>query len=82
MDRDGRAYVATYMGIQIMDHNGRVAAILPLPGNLPATSVCFAGDDFSILYVSSGGKVYRRKLNVPGLPPASPPVKVPNWGAG
>jgi len=82
MDRDGRAYVATSMGIQVMDHNGRVTAILPLPGNLPAASLCFAGDDFSTLYVSSGKKVYRRILNVKGLPPAAMPAKVPNWGAG
>jgi gluconolactonase len=82
MDRDGRAYVATRMGIQVFDHNGRVAAILPLPGNVPATGVCFGGHDFDTLYVAAAGKVYRRKLHIVGAPPWAPPVKVPQWGAG
>jgi gluconolactonase len=68
MDRDGRAYVATRMGVQVFDRNGRVAAVLPLPGNAAGTSLCFGGHDFDTLYVASGGKVYRRKL--------------PPWGAG
>ncbi len=82
MDRDGRAYVATRMGIQVFDHNGRVAAILPLPGNVPATGVCFGGHDFDTLYVAGDGKVYRRKLHIVGAPPWAVPVKLPPWGAG
>ncbi len=82
MDRDGRAYVATRMGVQVFDRNGRVAAILPLPGNAPGTGLCFGGHDFDTLYVSSGGKVYRRKLHVAGAPPWSAPAKLPPWGAG
>jgi gluconolactonase len=82
MDRDGRAYVATRMGVQVFDRNGRVAAVLPLPGNAAGTGLCFAGHDFDTLYVASGGKVYRRKLHVPGAPPWAVPVKLPPWGAG
>jgi gluconolactonase len=82
MDRDGRAYVATRMGVQVFDRNGRVAAILPLPGNAPGTGLCFGGHDFDTLYVASGGKVYRRKLHVPGAPPWAVPMKLPPWGAG
>jgi gluconolactonase len=82
MDHDGRAYVATRMGVQIFDRNGRVAAILPLPGNAAGTGLCFGGHDFDTLYVASGGKVYRRKLHVPGAPPWAIPVKLPPWGAG
>jgi gluconolactonase len=82
MDRDGRAYVATRMGVEVFDRNGRVAAILPLPGNVAATSLCFAGSDFKTLYVSGGGKVYRRKFGVAGAPPWAAPVKLPPWGAG
>ncbi len=82
MDREGRAYVATRMGVQVFDRNGRVAAILPLPGNAAGTSLCFGGHDFDTLYVASGGKVYRRKLHVPGAPPWAVPVKLPPWGAG
>jgi gluconolactonase len=82
MDRDGRAYVATRMGVQVFDRNGRVAAVLPLPGNAAGTGLCFGGHDFDTLYVASGGKVYRRKLHVPGAPPWAVPVKLPPWGAG
>jgi gluconolactonase len=82
MDRDGRAYVATRMGVQVFDRNGRVAAVLPLPGNAAGTGLCFGGHDFDTLYVASGGKVYRRKLHMPGAPPWAVPVKLPPWGAG
>jgi gluconolactonase len=82
MDRDGRAYVATTIGVQIFDRNGRVAAILPLPGNVAATSLCFGGRNFDTLFVAGGGKVYRRKLNVPGAAPWAVPAKLPPWGAG
>jgi sugar lactone lactonase YvrE len=82
MDRDGRAYVATRMGVQIMDRNGRVTAILPLPGNKPATSICFGGDGFNMLYAASGTKIYQRKLRITGAPPWASPMKLPPWSAG
>ena len=82
MDRDGRAYVATRMGVQVFDRNGRVTAILPLPGNEPATSLCFGGHDFDTLYVAGGGKVYQRKVHIVGAPAWAAPIKLPPWGAG
>jgi hypothetical protein len=82
MDRDGRAYVATRTGVQVFDRNGRVAGIMPLPGNAAATSLCFGGQDFDTLYVAGGGKVYRRKLRSLGAPPWAAPFKLPPWGAG
>jgi gluconolactonase len=82
MDRDGRAYVATRMGVQVFDRNGRVAAILPLPGNVVATSLCFGGRNFDTLYVAGGGKVYQRKLRIEGAPPSAAPFELPPWGAG
>jgi len=82
MDRDGRAYVATRLGIQVFDRNGRVSAILPLPNNAAATSLAFGGPDFDTLFVAAGGKVYRRKLQIQGAPPWAAPAKLPPWGAG
>jgi gluconolactonase len=82
MDRDGRAYVATRIGVQVFDRNGRVAAILPLPGNAAATGLSFGGHDFDTLYVAGGGKVYRRKLHIKAAPPWAVPGKLPPWGAG
>jgi gluconolactonase len=82
MDDSGRAYVATPMGVQVFDRNGRVAAILPLPGGEAATAVCFGGENFDTLYVSAGGKVYRRLMHNRGASPWAAPHKLPPWGAG
>lgn len=82
MDRDGRAYVATLMGIQVFDRNGRVAAILPLPTNKPVTSVCFGGPDFHTLYAVSNGKIFRRTLRSTGLPPSAPSLVLPDGNPG
>ncbi len=82
MDREGRAYVATRMGIQVFDRNGRVTAILPLPGNEPVTGICFGGHDFDTLYAAGDGKVYKRKLRVAGAPPWAAPIKLPPGNAG
>jgi sugar lactone lactonase YvrE/predicted esterase len=74
-DRDGRVYVTSRLGIQVLDQTGRVNAILPIPGQ--ASNCCFGGADFSILYVSSKDKIYRRKLKVHGANPFEAPVKPP-----
>jgi sugar lactone lactonase YvrE len=82
MDRNGSAYLATRMGVLVFDRNGRVTAILPLPGNEAATGICFGGADFSTLFVLSGGRIYKRKMGVPGVAPWADAVKLPPWGAG
>ena len=74
MDRDGRAYVATRAGVQVFDRNGRVAGILPLPGNVAVTGLCFGGEKFDVLYVAAGGKVFRRKLHIEGRRPGVSPL--------
>ncbi len=81
-DRDGRLYAATRMGVQVCDRNGRSRAILPLPENGEATSLCFGGKDFDTLFVTAGGKVYSRKLRSRGAPAWEAPIKLPGWGAG
>jgi sugar lactone lactonase YvrE len=80
-DRDGRLYVATRLGVQVLDRNGRSRAILPLPRG-EATSLCFGGANFDVLYVTSGGSIYRRVMKVPGVPASAAPMKLPPWGAG
>jgi len=65
VDREGRVYVATKLGIQICDQPGRVNAIIPTP-NGRITNLVFAGKDFSTLYVTCFDKVYRRKVKVHG----------------
>ena len=57
-DAKGYLYVATSVGVQICDQNGRVRAILSLPGG-SVESIAFAGSN---LFAISGGKLYVRKL--------------------
>ena len=63
VDRDGNLYVATRMGVQVADRNGRVRAILTLPEG-GVTSLCFGGADFDTLYIVCDGRLYKRKINV------------------
>ena len=73
-DRDGRVYIATRLGIQVLDQIGRVNAILPVPGGRPS-QVYFGGANFDILHAVCGDKVYTRKLNVRGAKPYESPIK-------
>jgi len=72
VDRDGRLYVATRMGIQVCDQAGRVNCILPTP-NGKIANLSFGGSDNDILYATCGDKVYRRKLKVHGAPAFAAP---------
>ena len=73
-DTDGRVYVATRMGIQVLDQLGRVNAILPVPSG-QASNCAFGGPNFDILYVTSGDKVYARKVKAHGANTFSDPNK-------
>ena len=57
-DASGYLYVASKVGIQVCDQNGRVRTILSLPGG-EVTTIAFAGNN---LFAVSGGKLYVRKL--------------------
>jgi len=75
-DTAGRVYVASRIGIQVLDQTGRVNAILPLPfGAGQCSNLCFGGPGFSILYVTAGDKVYRRRINTRGVNSFEPPIK-------
>jgi enterochelin esterase-like enzyme len=74
VDRDGRLYVATAIGVQVCDQAGRVNCILP-PPHAHLTGIAFGGEDFSTLYAICGEQVYSRKLKVKGAPSFLPPNK-------
>ena len=75
-DTTGNVYVATRIGIQIMDPLGRVRAIMPAPpANGQTSNLCFGGADFNILYVTAGDKVFRRKLKTKGANSFDRPFK-------
>jgi gluconolactonase len=78
-DRDGRIYVTSQSGIQVLDQLGRVNAIIPLPKTKgQASNLCFGGPDFDVLYVSCHDKVFRRKVKVKGANNFEKPIKPNN----
>jgi sugar lactone lactonase YvrE/enterochelin esterase-like enzyme len=74
MDREGRLFVATRLGIQICDQAGRVNAILPTPNGRIA-NLCFGGEKFDVLFATCGDKVFKRRLNTRGVNAFEPPFK-------
>ncbi len=83
LDTHGNLYVATRMGIQVCDQNGRVRAILSLPTPSGAVrGISFGGAGFDELYVTDGKRVFKRKLKLKGYAPWSAPVAVPSQGQG
>ncbi len=77
VDRDGRVWVATRMGLQVCDQPGRVNCIIPTP-NGKVSNLTFGGADFDTVYATCGDKVYSRKVKVKGAPNFMAPVKPAN----
>ena len=66
-DRDGRIYVTSLTGIQVLDQLGRVNAIIPVPKTKGQVSnLCFGGKDFDTMYITVVDKVFKRKVKVKG----------------
>jgi SMP-30/Gluconolactonase/LRE-like region len=65
VDRDGRLYVATRMGVQVCDQAGRVQCIIPTP-NGRLSNIAFGGAAFDTVFATCGDKIYKRKLRVTG----------------
>lgn len=78
-DTDGNLYVATAIGVQICDQNGRVRAILQLPeGAVDALAV--SGNDLFVR--TADGKLFVRPLKVSGAQPWQRPVHPESQGQG
>jgi len=77
VDTQGRLYVATELGIQVCDQAGRVNGIILKPHNLPLSGLAFGGPGLDTLYVTCGGKVYKRKTTATGVVSSQPPIKPP-----
>jgi sugar lactone lactonase YvrE/enterochelin esterase-like enzyme len=80
VDRVGRLYVTTRMGLQICDQPGRVNAILPKPHAAWLSNVAFGGPAFDTLYITCGDKVFKRKTKTKGLLSWQAPVMPPRPG--
>lgn len=77
-DTEGNLYIATPIGIQVCDHNGRVRAILPVPGR----SVDFIAFSGNRLYAVSKGKIYVRTMKSTGHDSWNEPIEYKAQGAG
>ena len=80
VDRDGRIYVTTRMGVQVLDQPGRVNTIIDKPGEGWLSNVVFGGPDFDVLYATCGEAVYSRKVKAKGFHPAEAPFAPPKPG--
>ncbi len=80
-DNQGNLYVATRMGVQICDRNGRVEGILTLPAG-QVTSLTIGGKAFNTLTIVCGGKLYTRDLKVNGVPGFADIVALPKLDEG
>ena len=65
VDKKGRFYVTSELGVQVFDPTGRPCGVLPKPdATKPLTSCTLAGPGHDYLYVTNGSTVFRRKLTV------------------
>ncbi len=65
VDKSGRYYVTSALGVQIFDPTGRECGVLPKPlPSQPLTSCVLAGANHEYLYITNGDTVFRRKLKV------------------
>jgi len=76
VDSEGQVYFADALDIRACEPNGRCAQILSKPEYGTISSVVFGGRDLNWLYVTEGGKLFRRPVKRTGAA-AWAPVKPP-----
>jgi len=65
IDKKGRYYVTSELGVQIFDPTGRPCGVLPKPNqDQPITTCILAGPKHSTLIIANGTTVYSRELKV------------------
>jgi enterochelin esterase-like enzyme len=79
-DTDGNCYVATAVGVQILDPLGRVNLILDKPNTSKLTNICFSGPNNQTLYAVCNGVLYKRKLKTTGYHAWNAPIQLPKPG--
>ncbi|MBN1293713.1 MAG: SMP-30/gluconolactonase/LRE family protein [Candidatus Latescibacteria bacterium] len=71
IDTHGNVYVATPMGIQIFDRDGKSIGIVTFPQ--PPSNCIFGGDDMKTLYATCRDRIYSIRTNAIGM--SYPPEK-------
>ena len=69
VDATGQVYFASAVGIPVCEQNGRCAQILSKPEFGTISSIAFGGKDLDWIYVTEGGKLYRRQSKQAGVTP-------------
>jgi len=65
VDKRGRYYVTSELGVQIFDPTGRPCGVLPkVDKDQPLTTCILAGRNHNTLYIAHGKRIYSRKLTV------------------
>jgi enterochelin esterase family protein len=65
VDKSGRYYVTSALGVQVFDPTGRLCGVLPKPQEAqPLTSCTLAGPNHEFLYITNGNTILRRKLKM------------------
>ncbi len=65
VDRKGRYYVTSELGVQIFDPTGRPCGVLPkVDPAQPLTTSVMGGQSHDTLFIAHGNKIYRRQLKV------------------
>jgi sugar lactone lactonase YvrE len=67
VDTQGRLYVATFLGIQVFDAQGRLTGIIQKPQPAFLSNVTFAGPKFDTLYATSTDKLFKRRTKATGV---------------
>jgi len=77
VDRQGRLYVATALGVQVCDQAGRVNFILEKPQRAWLSNVAFGGEKLDTLYATCGNAIYKRKTKAQGVRSSQAPILPP-----
>lgn len=80
VDNEGRSYMTTAAGIQVLDQLGRVNFIMASPLSGVANGLAFGGSRRDTMYVTTGSGVYRRHLKAKGVTTFEAPVEPPKPG--
>lgn len=77
VDTEGRLYITTRVGLQVLDQPGRVHLILSKPNSGWLSNVVLGGPEGDVLYVTCGEGIYQRKIKAKGSNPWQPPIAPP-----
>lgn len=67
VDSTGRVYVATQLGLQVFDTQGRLVGVIDKPEGAWLANAAFAGPELDTLYVTASTKVFKRKISAKGV---------------